>query len=79
MWTKSFWKKTCERALKTFVQAVIAAFGVGQVGDVVGVNLVGADWVTALSLAGSAAALSVVTSLLSSNLGDPESPSAVKE
>lgn len=76
MWSKPFWEKTAERAVKTFIQALLAAFGVGQVDQAVtGVDLLHVDWSGALSLAGSAALLSVLFSLLSSGRGDPESPS----
>lgn len=75
MWSKTFWEKTAERAVKTFIQALLAAFGVGEVGSAAGVDLLSVDWPGALSLAGSAALLSVLFSALSSGCGDPESPS----
>jgi hypothetical protein len=75
MWSKTFWEKTAERAVKTFIQALLAAFGVGEVGSAAGVDLLSVDWPGALSLAGSAALLSVLFSALSSGRGDPESPS----
>lgn len=78
MWSKTFWKDAGERALRTALQALLAAFGVGQVGSAAGVNLLTVDWPGALSLAGSAAFLSIVFSVLSSGRGDPESASWVK-
>lgn len=78
MRSKKFWQDAAERALRTALQTLLAAFGVGQVGSAVGVNLLTADWPGALSLAGSAAFLSLAFSVLSSGRGDPESASWLK-
>jgi hypothetical protein len=72
---KQFWIATAERAIKTFVQALIAAFGVGQVSGAVGVDVAAIDWRGALSLAFSAALLSVLMSVGSGPIGAANSPS----
>jgi hypothetical protein len=71
MWTAAFWKATAERAVKTFAQASLAALGVGAV------NLASVGWLPALTLAGVATLLSVLSSLGSAKVGD-SSPSLVK-
>lgn len=68
-----FWKATGERAVKTFVQTLLAAFGTDQMG------LLELPWESALSLAASAALLSILTSLGSANLGSKAGPSLVGE
>ncbi|WP_155373269.1 holin [Catellatospora vulcania] len=74
---KMFWIASAERAIKTFVQALIAAFGVGQVSGAVGVDVAAIDWRGALSLAFSAALLSVLMSVGSGPIGVANSPSLV--
>lgn len=59
MFSKSFWLDTAERALKTVAQVLVAVFAVS------GVTVLNADWPTALATAGTAALVSVLTSLLS--------------
>lgn len=53
-----------ERAIKTFAQAMIGALGAGATG------LIGVDWLQALSIAGFATVLSILTSLASGIPGD---------
>ena len=60
MFTKEFWSYAGERAIKTFAQAAMAYLGTGSVG------LLTIDFVTLLSLAGGAALLSLLTSVVSS-------------
>lgn len=60
MFTKTFWSYAGERAIKTFAQAAIAYLGTGSVG------LLSVDFVTLASLAGGAALLSLLTSVVSS-------------
>lgn len=72
---KQFWIASAERAIKTFVQALIAAFGVVQVSGAVGVDVAAIDWRGALSLAFSAALLSVLMSVGSGPIGAANSPS----
>ncbi|MDI1465534.1 holin [Catellatospora sp. KI3] len=74
---KQFWIGTMERAIKTFVQALIAAFGVGSFSGAVGVDVTAIEWRGALSLAVSAALLSVLMSIGSGPIGAANSPSLV--
>lgn len=67
MFTKEFWKRTAERAIKTFAQAFVAT------GIVVGATQ--REWVAAFAAAGIAALLSVATSIASSSVGEKDSPS----
>lgn len=72
MWSKSFWKATAERALKTFLQTLLPALAL--------VTIAAPDWrylSGAVLVAVQAAALSVLTSIASTLRGDPESPSLV--
>jgi hypothetical protein len=58
MFTKEFWSFSGERAIKTFAQAALAYLGTGSVG------LLSIDYGTAFSIAGGAALLSILTSLV---------------
>jgi hypothetical protein len=58
MFTRTFWEYAGERAIKTFAQTAIAALGAGSVG------LFLIDWATMFSVAGGAALLSLLTSLV---------------
>ena len=72
MFTRQFWKLTAERAVKVFAEslaAVLAASGAG---------LLSADWRTALSTAGMASLVAVLTSLASLGVGPKNSPSVVR-
>lgn len=53
-----FWSYAGERAVKTLAQAALAYLGTGTVG------LLSIDFVTLLSVAGGAALLSVLTSIV---------------
>jgi len=67
-----FLKALGERALKTFCQSLVVALGAGAT------DLLSVGWTQALSMAGMATLLSVLTSVASSRLlGDPDSPSLV--
>ena len=68
-----FWKAAGERALKTFVQTLVAGLGTAQVG------ILDMPWETALGLAASAAVLSLLTSVGSARLGSKVGPSLVGE
>lgn len=57
MFASLFWRGAAERAVKTFAQALIAVLGAD------GFGLLNAPWLTALSTAGMAALLSVLTSV----------------
>lgn len=71
MFTRRFWILTAERMIKTFAQtlaSVLVASGVG---------LFSAGWAAALSAAGMAAVVSVLTSIGSAKIGPADSPSVV--
>jgi hypothetical protein len=57
--SKDFWVSALERALVTFASALIAAIGTTQVG------ILDVNWEQSLSLAGTAAVLSILTSIVS--------------
>jgi len=63
MFTLAFWKAAAERAVKTFAQSFAASLAVAT-------SLTDAPWMPALSAAGLATVLSLVTSLISANVGD---------
>lgn len=68
---KHFWIAAGERAVKTFAQALIPMF--------VGATVLDVDWLYALAGAGTAALLSVLTSVASVRLGHFEGPSLAGE
>ena len=68
-----FFRALAERALKTFAQTLTATLVAG------GTDLFSIGWKQALSLSGMATLLSVLTSVGSSTVGDPASPSLVGE
>jgi len=72
MFTYLFWRFTFERAVKTFAQTVTALFSAS------GIGLLNAPWIEVLSVAGMTALLSVLTSIASERVGEPESPSLVR-
>lgn len=67
-----FQKDLAERVMRTFVQAALAVV----VTDLAGVTSV--DGAKTLGVAAIAAGLSAVIGLVSKNLGDPESASAIQ-
>lgn len=71
MFTKTFWKDTVERALKTFAQSLAAVMTAGATG------VLDVDWVNALSVSLLATFVSILTSVGSGYVGD-DSASAVK-
>lgn len=68
MLTSQFWQLSIERAIKTFAQSLVAILSAN------GVGLLTVPWLAALSTAGAAALLSVLTSLTSAPVGEPNSP-----
>lgn len=60
MLTRAFWKAAAERAARTFAQALLAVLGAGSAG------ILDADWPGALSAAGMAAVLALVTAVATS-------------
>jgi hypothetical protein len=71
MFTKSFWKQTAERAAKSSAQALLGLWTLD------GFNILHADWQLAGGVALGAAALSTLTSIVTSGIGEKGSPSAV--
>lgn len=61
---KQLLKDIAERAVKTFAQSLVA---VGLAGTT---DLLSVDWVNALSIAGLATLVSILTSIASSKIGD---------
>lgn len=72
MWTKNFWKQSGERAAKSAAQALLGMWALD------GFNVLHADWPLAGGVAGGAALLSVLSSIVTSGIGQPNDPSAVK-
>lgn len=66
-----FLRDLLERALKTFCQTLVALLGAGAV------DLLSVPWLPALSTAGFAALLSVLSSIGSSRLGSERDASLV--
>ena len=69
---KHFWLAAAERAIKTFAQALVALF-------VAGVTVLTIDWQQGLAVAGTAALVSLLTSVASLRVGPFEGPSLAGE
>jgi hypothetical protein len=74
MFTGTFWKQAFERAVKTAAQAFATA---AVLGDPV-TSVLSLDWKAAFGIAGAAALASLLTSVATSGVGAPNSPSAVE-
>lgn len=72
MWTRNFWWQTGERAVKSAAQALIGLWTLEEV------DVLHADWLLAAGVAGGAALLSVLTSIVTAGIGEPGDPSAVR-
>jgi len=72
MFTVDFWRFTTERAVKSFAQSLLAVLSVA------GLGLFEVDWTAALSTAGMATLLSVLTSLGGVHVGPQNDPSFVR-
>jgi hypothetical protein len=73
MFTKDFWKKTVERAVKGFAQTAVAVAVAAGPFDAFHV-----DWKSVLGVSLGAAVLSVLTSLGSIDFGPENDPSVVR-
>ena len=69
---KHFWLAAAERAIKTFAQALVALF-------VAGVTVLTIAWQQGLAVAGTAALVSLLTSVASLRVGPFEGPSLAGE
>ena len=72
MFTKQFWKATAERSAKSAAQALIGLWALDGI-----FNILTVDWPLAGGVAAGAAALSLLTSIVSAGSGEPDSPSLV--
>lgn len=72
MGTRTFWIQLAERAVKSAAQALILLWAADA-----GFNILSVDMIEALGLAGGAAVLSALTSIVTAAPGQPDSPSAV--
>ena len=70
--TARFWVAAIERAIKTWAQSVAALL----VGD--GTNVITVDWMQILAVSGTAAVVSLLTSVASAGIG-PHGPSLADE
>lgn len=73
VWSALFWREVAERAGKSAAQALVGLWALD------GFNAVHADYGLAVGVAGGAALLSVLTSIVSAPYGPSGSPSLVAE
>lgn len=71
MFTRKFWKKATERAVKTAAESAILVFGADQV------NALSAQWADVAGFAIGGAVLSYLFSLATAGAGPDDDPSAV--
>lgn len=72
MWSGKFWKQAAERCVKSAAQALLLLWAADG-----GLNVINVDFLDAAGWAAGAAVLSLLTSLVTSGVGEPNSPSAV--
>jgi hypothetical protein len=72
MFTTKFWKQAAERAVKSAAQALLLLWAADA-----GFNVISADLGVAGGTAAGAAVLSLLTSVVTSGMGEKDSPSAV--
>jgi hypothetical protein len=72
MWTKNFWQQTGERAVKTLAQSALAVLAVD------GLGVLDVDWAAVGSVAALASVVSVLTSIATAGIGEPNDPSAIR-
>lgn len=73
MWTKNFWKQAVERAVKSAAQSLLLLWAADA-----GFDVINADFPLAAGVAAGAAALSLLTSIVTAGIGEPGDPSAVR-
>lgn len=71
MFTRQFWPKAFERAVKSAAQAALLVLGADQI------NAMQANWGDVGGFALGGAVLSLLTSLVTSGVGPDDDPSAV--
>jgi orotate phosphoribosyltransferase len=69
IYTKEFWSRATERAIKTFAQFIIVLFGADAF------NLFSLDWQQVAGAAIGGIIVSYATSIVSANIGEKGSPS----
>jgi len=74
MFTPVFWRSTAERAISTAAQSAIAVLGADTLLD-----SFNAPWQYVASVAAGGAVLSVLKSLVASQVGDKGSPSLIRD
>ena len=72
MWTSLFWKDAAERAIATFAQTLLALIGAGALTSLVALN-----WPELLGVAATAAFLSVLKSVVATQMGRTVSPASL--
>lgn len=65
MWTKAFWAGAADRLIKSFAQALLLLWGADA-----GFNILNVSVPAAFGVAGGAAVLSLLTSVVSAPAGD---------
>lgn len=70
MYSSEFWRELIERAIKTMAEALLAWIMVGQ-------PIWEMDWKQGFGLAATATVVSILASIASTQVGDPESASMV--
>ncbi len=73
MLTGQFWKAAAERAAKSAAQSLLGLWALD------GFNVLHADFALGAGIAGGAALLSLLTSIVSAGIGPSDSPSMVEE
>jgi hypothetical protein len=71
MFTGTYWKQALERAAKSAAQGLLGMWALD------GFNTLNADYRLAFGVASGAAVLSLLTSIVTAGIGQPNSPSAV--
>jgi hypothetical protein len=75
MFTREFWVRTADRAVKSFAQGVLFVFAASKVGEVA--DAFTFDWKAGLSGGLGMAILSVLTSIMSAPIGVSGSPQVI--